>query len=380
MSTENQIAVQDSTFVKASTALSHQLGLEPQAMVDALKSQFFKGKEATNAQLAIVVSIARELKLNPLIPGQLYPYPDRSGSVVVMLGPDGIFTLLANNPDIVAQKDGGAAYWTEHGKDADGAEICTGYINHRTKGLLKKTIWVSEWVVSSNPNWSARKHHMAEIRALKQAARMVIHGIPADADEQKLGDMLNVTQTTDEQPAQPVVDRPAPKPRATKGAAAARAEVVVTQEEQKEAEVAPVENIQQAMEAREAKLVAPVATPFVPRAFLKDGEKFEASIEVVSFTAETRSFGGVAKCAVVATVKGDFNGVVRDINSGTLGVNDAKGIPTAISSPLWVAGSRLKVSLEGRLSKAKQGDTVGKVLVYCEQLEAAPSQAADGDE
>src|SRR5690348_16762241 len=129
-----QLAVTE--FPKASTALSLQLGLEPRVMIDALKSQFFKGKEATDAQLAVVVSIAKELKLNPLLPGQLYPYPDRTGSVVVMIGPDGIYTMLANNSDIVAQKDGGPAFYVEHGNE-NGKETCTAYINHKTKGLLK---------------------------------------------------------------------------------------------------------------------------------------------------------------------------------------------------------------------------------------------------
>ena len=82
MPESNQLAVQSEqpAFVRASTALSEQLGLEPRAMIDAIKAQFFKGKEVTDAQLAVVVSTARELGLNPLLPGQLYPYPDRGAT------------------------------------------------------------------------------------------------------------------------------------------------------------------------------------------------------------------------------------------------------------------------------------------------------------
>lgn len=334
-STQLAVAESQPTFVKASTALSQQLGLEPRAMIDAIKSQFFKGKEASDAQLAVVVSIARELRLNPLIPGQLYPYPDRSGSVTVMIGPDGIYTLLANNPDIVAQKDGGPAYYVEHGKDGD-KETCTGYINHRTKGLLKKTIWVDEWVVSTNPNWATRRHHMAEIRALKQAARMVVHGIPADSDEQKLGEMLNVTDTAEEaQPEEKVVRAPVPE-RAKTGAASVKnapKEVIVEQEAP--AAVAPA--VETKTEA--AKEAEPAQGRAIPRTSLQENETLTALVEVVSSKGATSPKLGPA---AVATVKGGFNGDVTHFGGATsLSGNDAT--PTA----QWKPGNHLTISLKG---------------------------------
>ena len=36
------------------------------------------------------------------------------------------------------------------------------------KGLFKRPFGWDEWVVSSNPNWAARRHHQSEIRALKR--------------------------------------------------------------------------------------------------------------------------------------------------------------------------------------------------------------------
>ena len=232
--------VQHRPLVKASTELSTFLGMEVSAMIDAVKSQCFKGKrpeEVTDAQLATYVSVANALKLNPLLPGQMYPYPDRNGAVTVMIGPDGVFTLLSNHPDVIAQKDGGAAFWTEHGKDADGKDTCTGYINHRTKGLLKKTIWIDEWVVSSNPNWASRRHHMSEVRALKQTARMVIHGLPMDSDEHTIGEMLNVTPATAEQT--PAVERKDPPARSKKGIAAVVENKPVEKPAEKAIEVGP---------------------------------------------------------------------------------------------------------------------------------------------
>ncbi len=394
MSEEKQLAVTtEQPFVRASTALSQQLGLEPRALIDAIKTQFFKGKEATDAQLAVVVSTARELGLNPLIPGQLYPYPDRSGSVTIMLGPDGIYTLLANNKDIVAQKDGGPAYWTEHGTD-NGKDTCTGFINHRTKGLLKKTIWVDEWVVSSNPNWQSRRHHMSEIRALKQAARMVIHGIPNDVDEQRIGEMLNVTP---EDAAPEAAPRPAPKPRAAKGAAAVRenivdvthtdvpAEKVVEQapvaaapaEQPKPAESTPVPKpVESFAEAAEATKPAPKtieqsAVRKDPRLFLSDGENIEVECEIETVKAViSNDIPGV-----IARVKGGFVGEVRDKAGAT------KDGDKAVAKPIWEPGNKVRLKLEGRKSTATSGPNVGKVLAWILSVEAvAATQQADTPE
>lgn len=363
---ESQLATTE--FPKASTALSLQLGLEPRVMIDALKTQFFKGKDATDAQLAVVVSVAKELKLNPLLPGQLYPYPDRNGSVVIMIGPDGIYTMLANNSDIVAQKDGGPAYYTEHGIE-NGKETCTAYINHKIKGLLKKTIWVDEWVVSSNPNWASRRHHMAEIRALKQAARLVIHGIPADSDEHAIGEMMNVTPEEQE----PMKRAPAPK-RQPKGAAA-----IVEAEPVTEAAVVPPAETPKATPeqiAAAAELAkgdqgnangdtgvpyTPHVAPVEPRAFLKDGEEITAQVEVVEATGMFITKDKVLTASVQLKLKGDFVGTAYHIGGG---IKDGDGVKPAAP---WVVGALVTAKLFGKLNN-KAG---GKVQVFCESVESA---------
>ena len=212
--TSTQLAATTSApvFVKASAQLASFLGIESSMMLETIKAQCFKGTPAANvsdAQLAAFVSVAAAMKLNPLLPGMLYCYPERNGGIQPMIGPDGVYMLLANNPDIVASEKSGSAWWTEHGKDGD-EETCTAYINHRGKGLIKKTIYVKEWLVSSNPNWQSRRRHMAEIRALKQCARQILHGIPMDEDERKLADMTNVTEsvtTTPPPPAETLSER-----------------------------------------------------------------------------------------------------------------------------------------------------------------------------
>ena len=383
MSSENQVALAtEQAFPKASTALSLQLGLEPRAMIEAIKTQFFKGKEATDAQLAVVVSTARALGLNPLLPGQLYPYPDRSGAVTIMLGPDGIYTLLANNPDIVAQKDGGPAYYVEHGKDGE-KETCTGFVNHRTKGLLKKTIWVDEWVVSTNANWQTRRHHMAEIRALKQAARMVIHGIPADADERVLGEMLNVTDTV---VADPVPDRPPPPPRAAKGAAKVKENAVKTVDAvvedvvpapatpepakaQVEAPVAPAApkpaEAVNPLHAEAKKIIAEANAKVVQRTTLKDGEILTVEAQVEEFKALPITKDGKVHQSIKAILTSpEFKGEVYH-----LGGSGNKG---------WTQDGMVEVVIGGSLSPK-----LGRVLVWVQEispLEALPETAAAPDE
>jgi len=385
MSTENQLTTTE--FPRASTALSLQLGLEPRVMIDALKSQFFKGKDATDAQLAVVISIAKELKLNPLLPGQLYPYPDRTGSVVVMIGPDGIYTMLANNSDIVAQKDGGPAFYTEHGVE-NGKETCTAYINHKTKGLLKKTIWVDEWVVGSNPNWASRRHHMSEIRALKQCARLVIHGIPADADEHAIGEMMNVTPAG-EAPGTPVVPRPDPKPRKTRGAAAVQEVEIVTPAAGADPAISKREQLAQKLadpaEAAKAvavaegtspeQSVAPVAADKSPRVFLQDGESITADVEVISAEGVNISQNGKPVPSVKATVKGDYNNVVRMIAAGITGDNQ-----TVTPAKPWEVGAKLRLKLKGKKSAATSGPNVGQVLAWVESAEVITPAAAEGEE
>jgi hypothetical protein len=371
-------------LIKASDELSSFLGMERSAMIDTIKAQCFKGKrpeEVTDAQLATYISVANALKLNPLLPGQMYPYPDRNGSVTVMIGPDGVFTLLSNHPDVVAQKDGGPAFWTEyHAAPEQVNDTCTGYINHRTKGLLKKTIWVNEWIVSSNPNWATRRHHMAEIRALKQVGRMVIHGLPMDSDEHKLGEMVNVTDTVTEQataPAEPQVQRAAAPARAKKGAAtvpdtkpaAIEAEIVPDAPKVEPAKVEPkvVEPVKPAPVAETpAAEPAPTNTP-TARAFLKDGEAVQVKCTVKEVTTLMVNFKGTPTPSVSLTLGGEYIGPA-------LHIGGASGAPDKLTPNVpWAPGATVLVSLRGKANPASGG----KVLVRVDEVKAIEASPAN---
>lgn len=327
--TETSLAIPAAPFVKASTVLGHALGMETSMLIDTLKSQFFKNlkpEQVSDAQLATVIAVANALHLNPLLPGQLYPYPERSGGVTVMIGPDGIYTLLANNPDIVATKDDGPAWWTEHG-NVGGKETCTAYINHRTKGLLKKTIWVDEWIVASNPNWNSRRHHMAEIRALKQCARQVVHGIPPDSDERAIGDMVNVTETKDETPK-----RAEAPTKATTGAAGA-----VEDKKTRSRKAATPSNV-----------VEGDFKEIVPATSLGDKESKTFICKVVEFQTAMIDSGGTSHPSVRVQLDGEFKG--NAIHLGGAEQRKIEGTDAAqlVANPAYQLDKAVAITLVGK--------------------------------
>lgn len=345
---ESSLAVQPAPFVKASTVLGHALGMETSMLIDTLKSQFFKNlkpEQVSDAQLATVIAIANALNLNPLLPGQLYPYPERSGGVTVMIGPDGIYTLLANNPDIVACKEGGGAWWTVHAIE-NGKETCTAFINHRTKGLLKKTIWVDEWVVSSNPNWNTRRHHMAEIRALKQCARQVVHGIPPDLDEKNLGDMLNVT-TTDPDAETPKRDK-APDKAAT-GAAGATEEGKKTRGKAAKPAGEPGKVIEGDFHMTGAKAAEQVLG-------LSADEKRTLTCKVTEFTTAYLDSGGKTHPSVKVMLDGEFKGNAIHLGGATVKAAEGDQPEKLVANEAYQLEKPVTISLIGKARKPQMVD------------------------
>lgn len=168
----------------ASNKLALSLGLEREAMLTTIKAQCFRNMhpdQVSNAMLATFVQVAQTLEVNPLLPGMLYAYPERNGGITPIIGPDGVFKLLSSRPDILG--------WTAKHETIDGEKACTAIIKHKHLGEISKTVFLSEWRVANSPNWVTRPRHMLEIRALKQCARQIIHGIPIDEDERTFIDI-----------------------------------------------------------------------------------------------------------------------------------------------------------------------------------------------
>ena len=364
---DTQIAVQERPFVKASTSLSMALGIESGMMIETIKAQCFKSTkpaDVTDAQLAAYVSVANALPgINPLLPGMLYAYPEKNGGITPIIGPDGIFSLLASNPDIVAQSNGGPAWYTEHGVEGQD-EVTTAYINHRSKGLLRKKIYVKEWVVSTNPNWNTRKKHMAEVRALKQCARQIIHGLPMDEDERKIAEMVNVTNSAQ---TEPVPERPDPASlkRGKQGASAAKAEptpapqaidVPATPVAEKKAE--PV-----AAPVQEAKPVETPAAPTPTKLEVGDKKVFKGCIideaRYENFPNKDRS----PRHGCIAKVSGGFVGEVYDVAGGEL---NPDGMPDVKFE--WRQKKPVTLEIEARKS-ASRGVLAIVVSIKVEEAE-----------
>lgn len=181
---------------QAVAELSGSLGLTPGAMVDMIKTQCFKKRpeEISDSQLAAYVSTANALRaicprFNPVLPGMLYAFPSRNGGIDTMLGPDGIFALLSTHPDydgcdVVVEPDG-------PGKPIKAT--ATIYLKEGKGRARTYTAWYDEWCVDNNPLWKTKPRHMLWVRAVKQCARQIIHGIPMDREEIALMGAVDVS-------------------------------------------------------------------------------------------------------------------------------------------------------------------------------------------
>lgn len=346
MSNESELATVPVTpgFHRATSTLATTLGIEPRMMVDTLKKQCFPGQHAdaiSDAQLAAFISVANALKLNPLVPGMLYAYPSKNGGIVPVTGPDGVFKML----DEHITEDKLEGYECEVFPEDTTLKPTHAVATIWRKGRehpSKYTAIFSEWVVGSNPNWSSRPRHMIWVRALKQCARQVIHGIPFDEDEVVIGEMRNVT---------PPPDRAPPPSRSTKGAKAAKenaakADVVI---DAVPGDPAPAETTAPTPAppppAPDTPAPEPAPTQAAPRAFLKPDEELTVDIEIVSLRGVMlgpKDKPAEQKPSVIAKVQGGFEGEIRAEGHGSV-VGD-----NIVPNATWVAGAKMTVTLFGR--------------------------------
>lgn len=401
------------TAPKASDQLASFLGIEKSMMLETLKAQCFKGKspdQVTDAQLAAFVSTANVLQVNPLVPGMLYAYPERNGGITPILGPDGTFKKL----DEMVSSGKLMGFECDVTMGADGKPESATAIIYRVgeQKPAKYTAYYSEWSVTSNPNWQARPRHMLWVRAIKQAARQVIHGLPMDADEYQIAQMANVTP----EEVAPAPVRPSPPPRAKKGAAAVAENAPATKTVGPEVageivsetvatpppEPAPKTNGAGMVVADEAKnkalserlaaeaqqadqLPAGVhgdaaeadqytaskraaetsAQPVGSRAFLHDLETLETTIRVKDLKCSVMKSGDATFPTAKASVTGGYVGDIYHKGGAKL-VSTAPDVYEPL--PPWKVGAELKVTLLG------QKNAKGMVVAYVQSVEAVQDE------
>lgn len=381
MSIDSQLATAPVTpgFHRATSTLSEFLGIEPRMMVDTIKKQCFPGMspdKVSDAQLAAFISVANAMKLNPLIPGMLYAYESRNGGIVPVAGPDGVLKKL---DEAIAEGK------IESYECVVYPEDMTAKPTHAVAKIWRKGVErphsypaaFGEWFVGANPNWNTRPRHMIWLRALKQCARQVIHGVPYDEDDVIIGGMKNVTPESEQQPEAPA--RPAAPPRAKKGAAAVaenpKPAPAIDIQATPPATPTPAAELEKAPTPAEVK-PAPEAAPKAEepaRAFLKDGETLECVVEVVEVSPLMINFKGTPTASVSVLVKGGFNTPnpakpIYHIGGATGAEPDLKPLP------IWAPGAKVRVSLLGKLTKA------GNMMVTVSKAEALPANpAVDAD-
>lgn len=208
-----------SEITLASNALAARIGVEKGHMLATIKAQCFKcdPEKVSDTQLAAFVSIAHDMGVNPLLPGMLYAFPDGRGGIVPMMGPDGVMKKLAELKGVTYE----CIVYPEDVTQPPTHATAKIYVEGKERPYTYTAVY-SEW---ATPNWTKKPRHWNWLRALKQCARQVIHGLPMDEEEMTLGGMMNVT---------PGADIPAPAPERPKvsrrggAAAAAASEATVT--------------------------------------------------------------------------------------------------------------------------------------------------------
>lgn len=345
MSKDNQLAVNEPQAALATDRLSAALGIPRDVMIDTIKKQCFRNakEEITNAQLAAFISIANDMGVNPLLPGMLYAYPSQ-GAIFPIMGPDGVFKKLAENPTIDS--------WETTVYPEDVAEAPT----HATTKIWRKgserplayTALMSEWKVNSNPNWSSRPRHMLGLRSLKHAARMVIHGIPGDEDDRVLAE-INVTPRGE---SSETVKRDTPPPRAPSGVAASK---------QKE-------------KALEVEIVPNHLIPEKVVTALADKETRDFICRVVSFTADIVNTKDGSFPSVKAVVDGDFSGTVYHLGGAT-----QPNPGTLVAGPAWFSKTPVKLTLTGKAVAPKKNEdgttTPRPCAIMCSAIEPVTQTA-----
>lgn len=367
MSENTTLAV--STAPKASDQLATFLGIEKGMMLDTLKAQCFVGKrpdEVSDAQLAAFVSTANVLQVNPLVPGMMYAYPTKQGGIVPILGPDGVLKKLDEHIQAGRLEGFDCQVFPEDVTQRPTHAIATIY--RRGAKPATYTALYSEWVMTNSPVWQQKPRHMLWMRAIKQAARQVIHGLPMDREEYEMSEMQNVTPA----PEEPKVERPAPKPRAPKGAAAAKVvdtEVVIEQpkvvetpkpEPAKPAEVVapkpePVKEpvpVQEAPKPAESPKVesfaeAAAATDdqvIKQRALLHDGETITVTANIDAFKVVTGTREGKPHLYVTADITSpELKGQVSQTDGG---------IENGQTKPVWQLEKAVKIKVRGKKFKS----------------------------
>lgn len=178
--------------------LAARYGMEAKEFIAAVKLQCFASGACSDAQLALLLSVAFKYDLNPLV-RELHAFvnPERGNKMEIVVGVDGWFKIVARDDRVLGWED-------EEHRDASGKLVAVTvriyrkdrfiedrdgrrYLPGKYRGVL------DEWLVERKPgkgptNWEEMPEHRLFGVAFKECARRTL-GITeflGDDDEAKL--------------------------------------------------------------------------------------------------------------------------------------------------------------------------------------------------
>lgn len=193
-----------------------KFGVDPGKVFPILKQTCFRGeknndgsiREASDAEVAALMIVAREHGLNPFLK-EMFAFPDKKGGIVPVVGVDGWIRILNSHPEydgveFAYEKDDGTPAWVE----------CRIFRKDRSHAIVVRE-FMAECKRGTGP-WGSHPARMLRHKALIQCAR-VAFGFAGIYDEDEAERIVE---------GQALEHAPQPQPQPQRGAAALRTALV----------------------------------------------------------------------------------------------------------------------------------------------------------
>jgi len=179
----------------AAKELAEINGLDTRSFLTTVKAmntkpatQYSRGCQPTDADVMVMLLIAREFKLNPLAS------PPDLQILDFGAGPQSYARVDAYKKFVHAARASGLLEWASYGEDwrpdpkvePSKAELKrAGVVKFKLRGgpEQEKVVWFDEWVMSKNPNWQTRGSQMLSHRTWKEFCRDYLGWHVYDTDD-----------------------------------------------------------------------------------------------------------------------------------------------------------------------------------------------------
>lgn len=157
-------------FTDLTARVAGEFAIEPAALWAALKTEFFPGGAASDAQMFLVLQIMDKYKLNPFMHEMFAAISQKTGKLLVGIQYDGFNTIAHRNPRY-------RGYQMEHERDPKTGKV----IAVRCK--VYRDDWqhpgeyyalMEEWFVQGKDTWTARPVHQLSIKAFNNCVKLTL--------------------------------------------------------------------------------------------------------------------------------------------------------------------------------------------------------------